>query len=70
MKKLIFLTVIVALTGCATADRSWARCELIRIAFDEQDELSPGWYDAALIELQACNMTRYSTDAAHDRGKP
>ena len=70
MKKLILLAAIVALTGCTTvADRSWKRCELIRIAFDEQDQLAPGWFDAALIELQACGMSHYSTDAAKDRGK-
>jgi len=69
MKTLILLTLIVALTGCATADRSWSRCDLLKIAFDEQDELSPGWFDAALIELRACGMKHYSDDAAKDRGK-
>ncbi|MFA5899407.1 MAG: hypothetical protein WC829_09885 [Hyphomicrobium sp.] len=63
--------ILVALSGCTTivADHSWTRCDLIRIAFEEQDELSPGWYDSALKEMRYCGMSYYSVDAAKDRGK-
>jgi len=62
------LSVALAMSGCATTDRSWSRCELLRIAFDEQNELAPAWFDAAQIELVKCGMN-YGPDAAKNRGK-
>lgn len=69
--KISIAAILAALTGCATvvADHSWTRCDLIRIAFEEQNELSPGWYDSAVKEMRACGMIYYSVDAAKDRGK-
>jgi hypothetical protein len=65
----IALILALALSGCATVDdHSWSRCELLRIAFDEQDELAPGWFVATQIELEKCGM-KYSKDAAKNRGK-
>lgn len=69
--KLIVLISVLLLSGCATivADRSWARCDLIKIAFEEQDDLAPGWYDYALKELMTCGMRQYTPDAAKERGR-
>ena len=67
--KLTLIILALALSGCTTvADRSWIRCELLKIAFSEQDELAPGWYDAVVKELQHCNMG-HDDDAAKGRGR-
>lgn len=63
------LALSAALTGCGslTAHEA-ALCHLTLVAFDEQDELAPAWYENALTELKACGYD-VAPDLADKRGR-
>ena len=67
MNRALLLAALM-LTGCAS-DHSWSRCDLLRIAFEETDELAPAWYLHTAEELRACGMRHIAPDAGKGRGK-
>jgi hypothetical protein len=44
------------MTGCAKYSRQSEFCQLLIIAYDEQNELAPGWYDSAAVEIKRCGF--------------
>lgn len=50
------IVTLAMMTGCATDPKKNERCFLLAVAYEEQDDLAPGWYDSAATELKRCGF--------------